>query len=189
MAPYWTRQDPNALPYVSANGELLLLLNRFLYGLKQSPLKFKLHLSRTLIDVGYKQSINGECLFHKRTKSGFSYISSNSDDLLHCVSCKILGQEFKDTMIKTYHDIVYHKHASSYVVMSITRSTNLDQIYVSQFGLTNRVISDFLPDEFPQASSPASSHLFNNVSEGQIYDQSNTSLIMAMMYTAKTCQT
>jgi len=36
-----------------------------------------------------------------------------------------------------YHDIVYHEHASSYLGMSITRSTNLDQIYISQFGLTN----------------------------------------------------
>ena len=70
--------------------------------------------------------------------------------------------------------------------MSITRSTHLDQIYVSQFGLTNRVIADFLPDEFPKASSPASSHLFNNVSEGQKYDRIKyLSLIMAMMYIAR----
>ena len=78
VVPYWTRQDPNALPYVSANGELILLLDRFLYCLKQSPLKFQLHLSRTLIDAGYRQSIHDECLFHKRTKSGFSYISTHT---------------------------------------------------------------------------------------------------------------
>ena len=99
LAPYWTRQDPNSLSYVSANGELILLLDRFLYGLKQSPLKFQLHLSRTLIDAGNKQSINDECLIHKRTKLGFSYISTHSDDLLHCVSYKLLAQEFKDTLI------------------------------------------------------------------------------------------
>ena len=90
VVPYWTGQDPNALPNVSTHGELLLLLDRFLYGLKQSPLTFQLHLSRTLIDAGYKQSINDECLFHKRTKSGYGYISTNSDDLLQCVSCKFL---------------------------------------------------------------------------------------------------
>ena len=64
--------------------------------------------------------------------------------------------------------------------MSITRSTNLDQIYVSQFGLTDRVIADFLPDEFPKA------HLFNNISEGQKYDRIKyLSLFMAMMYIAR----
>jgi len=50
----------------SATGELILLHHRFLYlGLKQSPLKFQLHLSRTLIDAGYRQSINDEYLFIK----------------------------------------------------------------------------------------------------------------------------
>ena len=102
------------------------------------------------MDAGYSQSIYDECLFYKMTKSGFSYIYTHNDDLLHCVSCKLVAQEFKDTLIKTYHDIVYPEHASSYIGMSITRSTNLDQIYVSQFGLTNRVIADFLPDKFPK---------------------------------------
>jgi hypothetical protein len=76
VVPYWVKQDPNALPYVSSMGELILLLDRFLYGLKQSTLKFQLHLSRTLIDAGYRQSINDEvkCLLNKKTTSGFSYI-------------------------------------------------------------------------------------------------------------------
>ena len=68
VVPYWTRQDPNALPCVSATGQLKLLLDWFLYDIKQSPLKFQLHLSRTLIDAAYRQSTNDECLFYKRTK-------------------------------------------------------------------------------------------------------------------------
>ena len=75
---------------------------------------------------------------------------------------------------------------SSYIGMPITRSTHLDQIYVYQFGLTNRVIADFLPDEFPKASSPVSSHQFNNVWAGQKYDGIKyLSLIMTMMYKAR----
>jgi hypothetical protein len=186
VVPYWVKQDPNALPYVSSTGELILLLDRFLYGLKQSPLKFQLHLSRTLLAAGYRQSINDECLFYKRTKSGFSYISTHSDDLLLCCSCEKLAHEFKDTLIKTYNDIVYNEHASSYIGMSIKRSTDLKKLYVSQNGLTNRIIADFLPDSFPTASSPASSHLFNNTSTGPSYDRIKyLSLIMAMMYVAR----
>ena len=30
VVPYWVKQDPNALPYVSSTGELILLLDRFL---------------------------------------------------------------------------------------------------------------------------------------------------------------
>ena len=39
VVPYWILQDPAAKPYVTHNGELLLLLDRFLYGLKQSLIK------------------------------------------------------------------------------------------------------------------------------------------------------
>jgi len=149
-------------------------------------LKFQLHLSRTLIDAGYRQSINDECLFYKRTTSGFSYISTHSDDFLLCCSSKTLAQEFRSTLIKTYNDIVYNEHASSYIGMSIKRSSDLSKLYISQNGLTNRIIADFLPDNFPTAASPASSHLFNNVSTGPSYDRIKyLSLIMAMMYVAR----
>jgi len=51
VAPYWILQDPQAAPYVSQHGELVLLLDRFLYRLKQLPLKFQLHLTKTgLVD-------------------------------------------------------------------------------------------------------------------------------------------
>ena len=34
VVPYWILQHPQAAPYVSQQGELVLLLDRFLYGLK-----------------------------------------------------------------------------------------------------------------------------------------------------------
>ena len=92
---YWILQDPSAAPYVTEQGQLILLLDSFLYGLKQSPLKFQLHLSNTLVTAGYTQSINDECLLYKNKGSKFSYVSTHSDDLLHCVNCQIMANEFK----------------------------------------------------------------------------------------------
>ena len=63
--PYWIIQDVSAAPYVPEHGQLLLLLDRLLYCLKLSPLKFQLYLSRTLVDAGYKQSINVVFQFKK----------------------------------------------------------------------------------------------------------------------------
>ena len=65
VVPYWILQDPQASHHVSQQGELVLLLDRFLYGLKQLPLKFQLHLTKTLTTTGYVQSINDACLFYK----------------------------------------------------------------------------------------------------------------------------
>ena len=90
IVPYWILQDPSAAPYVIEQGQLLLLLlDRFLYDLKQSPLKFQLHLSRTLVDARYEQSINEECLFYKNKGSKFSYASTHSDDQLYYVNCSL----------------------------------------------------------------------------------------------------
>ena len=65
VVPHWVEQDPNTVTYVSSTGEQILLLDRFLYGLKQSPLNFQLRLSCTLIDVDY---------IYKRITSGFNYM-------------------------------------------------------------------------------------------------------------------
>ena len=98
--PYWILQDPQAAPYVSQQGELVLLLDRFLYGLKQSPLKFQLHLTKTLTAAGYVQSINDACLFYKLRSPKFSYVSTHSDDLLHCVNCQTIVNEFKQHLLR-----------------------------------------------------------------------------------------
>ena len=119
-------------PYVTEQGQLILLLDRFLYGLKQSPLKSQLHLSRTLVTTGYTQSINHECLLFKNKGSKFSFVPTHSDDLLHCVNCQIMANEFKTQLIKTYADIQYHDKASSYIGMTINRSDDLSiYIYLS----------------------------------------------------------
>ena len=104
--PLLILQDPSAVPYVTEKGQLFLLLERFLYGLKQSPLKFQLHLSRTLVDARYKQSINDEFLFYKSKGYKFSCVSTHSDDLLHCVNCSIMAHEFKYQLIKTSYLIL-----------------------------------------------------------------------------------
>ena len=69
--------------------------------------------------------------------------------------------------------------------MAITRSPDLSQIYISQKGLATRIISDFLPDDFPSATSPASSHLFNHVPDDKPYDRIIFSVIMPIMYIAR----
>jgi hypothetical protein len=83
-------------------------------------------------------------------------------------------------------DIQYHHNATSYIGMTITRSPDQSKLYISQKGLAHRIVSDFLPEDFPVASSPASSHLFNHVPEDKPYDRIKyLSLIMSIMYLAR----
>ena len=128
----------------------MLLSDRLLYVLKQSPLKFQLHLTKTLTTAGYAHSINDACLFYKLRGIKFSYVSTYSDDLLHCGNCQAMVNEFKQQLITIYSDIQCHNNAKSYIGMAITRSPDLSQIYISQKSLATRIISDFLPEPHPQ---------------------------------------
>ena len=56
------------------------------------------------------------------------------------------------------------------VGMSIKRSPHLNKLYGSQNGLSNRIIADFLPDNFSTASSPSSSH-FQQCIHGPSYNR------------------
>jgi len=89
-------------------------------------------------------------------------------------------------LLKTYIDIQHHDKASSYVGMSIKRSSDLTEIYISQRGLSQRIIDDILPDDHPKAASPASSNLFNSVPDDKPFDHIKyLSIIMAIMNLAR----
>ena len=75
--------------------------------------------------------------------------------------------QLKNKLLKTYDDIQYHDQETSCMGMTITRSQNQPQIFISQKGLAQRIISDFQPDDFHSATSSASSHLFNQIPENK----------------------
>ena len=50
----WLELEPEAKEFVMDRGELIMRLDKFIYGLKQSPYKFKLHLKATLEKLGYR---------------------------------------------------------------------------------------------------------------------------------------
>jgi len=64
--------------------------------------------------------------------------------------------------------VQYHDQVTSYEGMTITRSHDQSQIFLSQKGLAQRIISQFLSDDFPSATSPTSSHLFNQIPEDNL---------------------
>ena len=97
-----------------------------------------------------------------------------------------MATAFKQHLISVYTDIQYHENASSYIGMTINRSQDQSVLYISQRRLTEKIISDHLPDDFPQASSPASSHLFQYRPDDKPYDRIKyLSIIMSIMYLAR----
>ena len=88
--------DPTAAEFVDERGELILELDRYVYGLKQSPYKFMQHIRQVLLDTGYTQNSHDECLYYKRSGQGFSILSIHVDDILQVTNNDTFIQELNE---------------------------------------------------------------------------------------------
>ena len=114
-AAQWAELDPSCIPFLTHKGELILTLDKFLYGLKQSPLKFQQHLTAALKEDGYAQLQQDECLFIRRTKHGFCLLSTHVDDILIVFTHQVLVDELVSHLVSTYKKITFHQTADSYL--------------------------------------------------------------------------
>ena len=171
----WVEQDPSALPFVDQKGTLLLELDKFIYGLKQSPLKFQQHLAAVLTKLGYTQLTQDECLYIKHEGKDFSLLSTHVDDIMQVATQDRFYSELKAGLIEAYKDITTHEEGDAYLGMSIERSKE-DSRYIklSQRGLIDKVIAKYpkQPGDHQRHYSPSGDNLFDvneeeeNVSSG-----------------------
>ena len=185
----WVSMDPSALPFVDDRGELILELDKFIYGLKQSPKKFQDHLKAVLILDGYVQLGNDECLFIKRTSDPklFSIISVHVDDILQMSTDPTLITELRRVLTKAYGNITFHPNADAYIGMTITRGVDKRDITVSQLGLIEKILEQYNPNDTKTCKDPHTDDLFdpesgdNTAIDRKIF----LGLIMSLMYLAR----
>lgn len=189
----WVEQDPSAAPYVDSHGTLLLELDKFIYGLKQSPLKFQLHLRTVLVNLGYVQQSHDECLYIKHVGKDFSMCSVHVDDIMQVATSQSLYDELKDGLRNTYPEITTTENATSYLGMSIERDPKDRRlIKLSQRGLVDDIVG-----MFPRAAtdsqryfSPADKNIFD-VESGERTEASAgsktqfLSVLMKIMYLSR----
>lgn len=160
----WIIQDPTAIPFVDERGTLLLELDKFIYGLKQSPLKFQEHLISVLVNLGYRQLSQDECLFIKHDGEHFSLLSTHVDDIMQVATRQQFYDELKKGLIDAFADITTTEEGDAYLGMSIERSQeDYRVIKLSQRGLIDKVL-----EKYPMADgdrrkyfSPADDDLFD----------------------------
>mmetsp|Transcript_14603 Transcript_14603/g.13199 ORF Transcript_14603/g.13199 Transcript_14603/m.13199 type:complete len:605 (-) Transcript_14603:1787-3601(-) len=82
LAQVWIQIDPSAAAFLTDKGELILELDKYIYGLKQSPLMWQAHLAATLKRLGFIKLVNDDCLYIYRKGKHFSLIAIHVDDIL-----------------------------------------------------------------------------------------------------------
>ena len=154
--------------FIDEKGEMYMELDRYLYGLKQSPLKFQLHLKAVLVSAGYIAHSQDECLYYKKTPDGrISILSVHVDDILQVASDEALETELFAALKKAYGgDVEYHPNADSYIGLTIKRSKDKKKFELSQTGLIDKTIEKYLTaKDGRKCTAPASERLFKSETE------------------------
>jgi len=168
VAVIWVQLDPTAELYLEETGELILQLDKYIYGLKQAPLKFQLHLKSTLQQLGYIQCINDECIYTKKKDNDISILSTHVDDILQASTSKELTDELHQHLISIYKSITFHERADSYLGMTIKQTSDNSTIQLSQSGYLKAMMEkyDSIMNEhrpFKMPTTPASNNLFDPI--------------------------
>lgn len=184
----WVKVDPSALPYVDERGELLLQLDKFIYGLKQAPLKFQQNLKAFLLSQGYVQCQNDECLYVKHTKGTWSILSTHVDDILQVTPSKELVDDLHTGLLKKYKSITFHPNAESYIGMTIERSPDKSLIRLTQCGLLDKIVSQHSKDvNMVKTNTPCSDYIFVHTksTKQEVDKRKYLSLVMSLMFLAR----
>jgi len=167
-----------------------MLLDKFLYGLKQSPLKFQLHLDKILRSIGYQPTINDPCVYIKHQQQDFSILSVHVDDILQVTTNDALVTDLHQQFVKEFQSITYHEQATSYLGINIQREGNSKQIFLSQNKLVNQIIKEYSNDSVldqRRITMPAGMDLFQYQSSkpNSITKTKYLSLLMSLMFLAR----
>jgi hypothetical protein len=197
VATIWCEQQPEASQYIQSDGTLILLLDKFIYGLKQAPLKFQQHLQHCLLTAGYTRLNNDPCVYIKRIRSKFSILSIHVDDILQVSNSESLINNLHQTLLNQYKSVAFHPKAHSYQGISINRDKDQRNISLSQAGLIDKIVkenpipSDLMAATSAFAQTPNQLDLFTYNSDQTNYTtikqqaklhKKYSSLIMTLMF-------
>jgi hypothetical protein len=102
VADIWIRLDPSCKKYLNKKGGLILTLDKSVYGLKQAPVKFQMHLKNVFEELGHIKNQFDDCIFTKVTIDTFSIISTHVDDILQVSNSNELIEQLHNGLIKAY---------------------------------------------------------------------------------------
>jgi hypothetical protein len=128
----------------------VLKLKKSLYGLKQSPRNFFLHLKEKLEKCGFEQSLADQCLFISGTVVCLVYVD---DTLLYAENMEDI-----DLAIKTIEDAGMHLEVEDDVagfLGVLTDRKDDGTIHMTQMGLTDRIIKALNMGDLPNKQIPA----------------------------------
>jgi Reverse transcriptase (RNA-dependent DNA polymerase) len=137
----WLKIRPNDAKHKTTNGDLIIRLNQYLYGMKDAPAAFHAHLKECLSKAGFTTIISDACIVTKYTANGYLIAGIFVDDIFIIEkNASELVEEFQKALTRAFgngQDIVLQpcnnsKDTSSFVGTWIERDRPKRTIYLSQ---------------------------------------------------------
>ena len=120
--------------------EVIVKLNKSVYGLCQAPRIFHQGLDKHLKDQGYTPCVNDPCLYYKRMADGsMLYAAIHVDDILVAGSSLAHNITFKTDMAAKY-DITWSDVAENFTGYLITRDRKSGTLTISQPAYARHVV-------------------------------------------------
>jgi len=158
----WTQLNGTAIPFVNSKGDLILLFDKFVYGLKQSPFEFQQHLRSVLRLLGYVKSEYDDCLHVKIFDGKFSIISTHVDDILQVTNATELVEHLHQSLNDTYGEVQFNQQANAYLGMNIHRSLDGKTIQVDHAGSISKLVDEVLTEKDQACRTPHVEDMFDN---------------------------
>jgi len=140
IVEHWVRLYPRREKHVHVNGCMYYKLNKFVYGLQESPREFNILLDDALQSIGFASTKADRCLYTKATPDGIMIVSIHVDDLL-VTSPSVKERDLFEKALKKNFVIVSQYNNLSYLGMNIDYNLSKDRLKVSQPGFVRDLVS------------------------------------------------
>jgi hypothetical protein len=190
LASLWTRFYPEDSRYLLQNGTFIGRLDKYLYGLAESPNRFNNFFDETIRSLGFKRLKADKCLYYKKTINGKVIVSVHVDDML--VSCSDLKDRtwFENEMGKHFELSAQRDDNISYLGMHICYNREQQTLRIAQDGMIAELLKKYGFDRLKKApTTPATPSLLQDpksISGNSSFDRKEyLSLVMSLMFIAR----
>lgn len=186
VVEHWIRLFPQDIEHVDRSGWLILKLEKYMYGLQESPHQFNALLDQALVELDFKKCRADPCLYTKVTSDGLMIVSAHVDDLLVTSPSRAQQAKFERDLSRRFEIVSQHKDIS-YLGMSIQYNMEHGTIMVSQPGFVEDILKKNGQHKLTKfAPTPATADLFKIDDMSPPCDRTKyLSLLMSIMYAAR----
>jgi len=204
MVSYWLELYPDRAMYLHDDGCLYFELNKYIYGLPESPHEFNHLLDKRLRNIGLVPTRSDKCMYTLQTEDGRIIVSTHVDDMLVTTTNRRLRKWFEYEMEKHF-ELVKQYDNVSYLGMSISRNgksakQSLDtksadskpvrskgDIRITQQGFIEEILTKYnCQSTAKPPKTPAAPDLFEKDEKSPLCNQKTyLSLVMTLMYLAR----